>query len=318
MPYRQFVSGEVLTASNVMNFLANQAVITCATSASRPTSPTTGMVVYLQDSKVLQVYDGAAWQQIYPVIGAGITDGTIGTVDLADGAVTSAKIADGTITGSDIAGSTITPSNVANGTYGISISGNAATASSASNSSLVSGFSATTSPSPSTVVVRDGNADIDIRSVLIGSAGFLQCPYTSNGFIFRRDDAVILAQITPGAPVFSTIPGGSTKAMYINSSGVIGVNTSSERYKKDIEDANLSNVLELRPRHFRYKAEYANGEDTVHLGLIAEEVAALGLEDLIYRNEAGEPESVAYELVAVALIDVIKDLAARVEALEGK
>lgn len=312
MPYRQFVSGEVLTASNVMNYLANQAVITCATSASRPTSPTTGMVIYQQDTKTLQVYDGTSWQQIYPIISAGITDGTIGTVDIADGAVTSAKIADGTIQ----------PADVGSGTYGISISGNAATA---TNSTQLNGLVNDAAGNANTIAQRDSGGTISAAAYIIGTSGIIQCPYTSSGFVFRRDDGVVLGQITPGAPMYSTIPGGSTKAMYISSTGVMGVNTSSERYKKDIEDANLSNVLELRPRHFRYKDEYANGEDTVHLGLIAEEVAALGLEDLIYRNDAGEPESVAYELVAVALIDVIKnqqqrldDLTARLEALESK
>lgn len=331
MPFRQFVAGEVLTASNVQTFLANQAVITAATAASRPTSPTTGMVVYQQDIKTLQVWDGTAWQQIYPVIGAGITDGTIGTVDLADGSVTSAKIADGTIVGGDIAASTITPSNVANGTYGISISGNAATASSATTASQLNGLVNDTAASVNSIAQRDSGGSLTMNRMnandLVVANGGVNCYSSTASHITFADLTVFgtMARIPVTGVYFQAVTG---RAVQVNTAGTLGTTASTRRVKRDIEDAGLdtAKVLQLRPVHFRYRPDMVEGAgDELHLGLIAEEVADLGLDCLVYEDANGEPAGVDYQLVAVALLDVVKeqqarldDLTARIEALEAK
>lgn len=52
------------------------------------------------------------------------------------------------------------------------------------------------------------------------------------------------------------------------------------------------------------------------LGLIAEDLADLGLEPLITRNEVGQPESVCYDRVAVALLPWLAEIEARLTALE--
>lgn len=72
--YREFVTGEVLTASNVNDFLGKQAVMKFADEGARNTALGTavggsnalreGMVVYLDDTNALQYYDGAAWQNV--------------------------------------------------------------------------------------------------------------------------------------------------------------------------------------------------------------------------------------------------------------
>jgi hypothetical protein len=58
MAYHTFVSSEVLTASNVMTYLMNQAVIRC-TSGTRPGSPSQGMVIFETDTQKLRVYTDA-------------------------------------------------------------------------------------------------------------------------------------------------------------------------------------------------------------------------------------------------------------------
>lgn len=67
---RTFTPGEVLTASNVMNYLQDQAVMNFAGTAARGsaigTAVSEGMVSYLADLNQVQVYDGSAWQQVYP------------------------------------------------------------------------------------------------------------------------------------------------------------------------------------------------------------------------------------------------------------
>jgi hypothetical protein len=60
MPFRVFAAGEVLTAANVNDYLAEQAVIAC-TSGTRPSSPNEGMTIYETDTDVYSVYNGSSW-----------------------------------------------------------------------------------------------------------------------------------------------------------------------------------------------------------------------------------------------------------------
>lgn len=135
---------------------------------------------------------------------------------------------------------------------------------------------------------------------------------------------------------------GSAANMVITSAGVIGRSTSSARYKIGIEDAvvPLDAVKALRPITFydkanaeRYNAlvEEALGLGTYgdpdvkrdveyprqHVGLLAEDVAAVGLEWLLDRNDSGEPEAVYYERLPVLLLAWLSDLEGRMGRLES-
>jgi hypothetical protein len=62
--FRTFVDGDVLTAAQVNTYLMEQAVMVFATATARTTAlptPSEGMVSYLADTNVLEVYTGAAW-----------------------------------------------------------------------------------------------------------------------------------------------------------------------------------------------------------------------------------------------------------------
>jgi hypothetical protein len=64
MPRKVFTAGEVLTAADVNSFLMDQSVMTFAGTAARGSAiPTAveGMVTYLQDSNIYQVWTGSAW-----------------------------------------------------------------------------------------------------------------------------------------------------------------------------------------------------------------------------------------------------------------
>jgi hypothetical protein len=80
--FREFVTGEVLTAANVDDFLAKQAVMKFADAAARDTALGTavaggnalreGMVAYLDDEDAPSFYDGSAWGPIsVPIAGIG-------------------------------------------------------------------------------------------------------------------------------------------------------------------------------------------------------------------------------------------------------
>lgn len=66
---RTFAPGEVLTATNVMGYLQDQAVMTFAGTAARGsaigTAVSEGMVSYLADTNDVEIYDGSSWRTPY-------------------------------------------------------------------------------------------------------------------------------------------------------------------------------------------------------------------------------------------------------------
>jgi hypothetical protein len=72
--FREFLTGEVLTAANVNDFLMKQSVMLFADGAARDSALGTavasgnalreGMLAYNQDDAALQVYDGTEWKAV--------------------------------------------------------------------------------------------------------------------------------------------------------------------------------------------------------------------------------------------------------------
>jgi hypothetical protein len=76
--YRTFTAGEVLTASNVQNYLQDQVVMTFGGSAARSSAIGTanfeeGMTSYLTDTDKLEVYNGTNWVSVAPTSTQGLT-----------------------------------------------------------------------------------------------------------------------------------------------------------------------------------------------------------------------------------------------------
>jgi len=89
--YRTWTPGEVITASNVQDYLQDQTVMVFASNAVRSTAvvvPTEGMLSWLEDDNKYQYYDGAAWTDlIIPITGgtAGAPYVSGGTADAGFG-----------------------------------------------------------------------------------------------------------------------------------------------------------------------------------------------------------------------------------------
>ncbi len=138
-------------------------------------------------------------------------------------------------------------------------------------------------------------------------------------------------------PTYNNTATGST--VVITSTGAIRRTSSSIKYKKDVEDLDLSlatNAVDrLRPVYYRTKNP--EGDDKAewsHIGLIAEEVHEVEPRLVRYRTaaivegedgnrverelEVPEPEDVDYARLSVLLLAEIKQLRARVAALEAK
>jgi hypothetical protein len=64
---KTFTAGAVLTASDVNGYLMEQSVMVFASSAARSSaipSPSEGMMSYLSDTNVVQVYNGSAYAAV--------------------------------------------------------------------------------------------------------------------------------------------------------------------------------------------------------------------------------------------------------------
>jgi Chaperone of endosialidase len=101
--------------------------------------------------------------------------------------------------------------------------------------------------------------------------------------------------------------GGSGAGVFINSSGQLGTLLSSQRFKEQITDMgdSSSKLLQLRPVSFFYKPEYDGGSHQPQYGLIAEEVAKVYPEMVVY-DKHGEILSVKYQLLAPMLLNELQ------------
>jgi hypothetical protein len=107
--------------------------------------------------------------------------------------------------------------------------------------------------------------------------------------------------------------------------GQLGVLLSAERFKEDVHDMDSASnaLMKLHPVTFRYKQQEQRQTNGLQYGLIAEEVAKV-YPDLVVYGRDGEVESVQYhELPALLLNELqkqhqtIKKLEERIAALEA-
>ena len=112
---------------------------------------------------------------------------------------------------------------------------------------------------------------------------------------------------------------GVADAVFINSQGQLGTMLSSRRFKEEIHDMGeaSSGLLRLRPVTFRYKEAYADGARPVQYGLIAEEVAEVH-PDLVVYSSTGEVQTVQYHKLVPMLLNELQKQHRRVDALQAE
>ena len=91
---------------------------------------------------------------------------------------------------------------------------------------------------------------------------------------------------------------------YNPANGAIYYQTSSKRYKEDIQplEDNFFKILEAQPRSFTDKTSQQR-----EIGFIAEEFEKVGLGNLVIYNKDGQPDALKYEMVSLYLLEVVKD-----------
>jgi len=93
------------------------------------------------------------------------------------------------------------------------------------------------------------------------------------------------------------------------------VQTSSIRYKKDVEPLDSSDALKLRPVRFKFKDGHGDSGRIAQYGLIAEEVAEVNPE-LVQFNPEGNPEGIRTHMLIPVMLSTIQELQARIKKLE--
>ncbi len=101
----------------------------------------------------------------------------------------------------------------------------------------------------------------------------------------------------------------------VDANGDVREATSSLRYKHNIVPytKGLAEVLALQPKQFSY-----NGEELPNAGFIAEDIEQLNLQEYVIRDADGLAHAIPYGNMVALLTNAIKELSARLSALEGQ
>ena len=101
--------------------------------------------------------------------------------------------------------------------------------------------------------------------------------------------------------------------VYTDSTGLFYRSTSALKYKQDVRDLEDLDISTLRPVRYKSKCE---GDDQTkdHLGLIADEAAEAGFEELVSRGAEGEVEGFQYERLTVVLLKKLQVLESEFKA----
>ena len=297
---RVWAADEILSATDLQDYIQDQVVFVYNSASARTSgilAPSEGMVSYLRDTNALEVFNGTSWVDISPNVG---TAGTYTKVTTdAKGRVTSGT----TLSASDIPD--LDSSKITTGGF--------------DGSRITSGLVADAR------LTKTGQWTGQIVNNVpnqFGSLG-LTGGISAGGGIASTGGAVSASgDLSAGVNVY----GGNTynqtntgRAMFVNTAGLFGIGASSRRFKENIVDAELDvdAVLQMAVRRFNYKKSFDETQPE-DIGVIAEELVELGLTDFVYFDDEGIPDGVAYEKLALAVLEVVKVQQDRLDLLEAR
>lgn len=283
-----------------------------------------------------------------------INAGAITTEKLDAGAVTAEKIATYTITADQIGSRVITAAEVALGTLTADeISAGSITVDRLSAGTLT-GFTIRTSSGAQRVELNSSTGSLRVinDSIVYGHIasaagtgmimhyGSTYNPDATAGLVKLQSSYVLVAGrsdnyielsggITTGTIYLRGGAGGITATMNSLASGAANMRytagqiyyvTSTRDSKTNIQDIEFTDnqIKSLRPRKFQGLEDIKWGIERYGLGLIAEEIEDIeGLDILLDREKDGKLVGVNYDRLPVLLIDVIKRILNRLDALES-
>jgi len=108
---------------------------------------------------------------------------------------------------------------------------------------------------------------------------------------------------------------GTITAIGFDTNGDLKASSSSLRYKHDIEDYNKGLSEVMQLRAVVFKF---NGEDRTNIGFIAEEINEIGLTEVMLYNEEEKPEGVIYANMVSLLTKAIQELKAELDIAKAE
>lgn len=268
------------------------------------------------------------------ITGTKIAAGTITASNIATATITATQIAAGTITASNLATGTLSANNITTGTLSATVALNAV-------SGTIGGFTlASTYLSGSGGFTLYSNGIIDgglSNTIFYGYANIGGGPATGERFIVTGNSSFVGQAIFSGnttsqthffSPFATNVTSAANGYWVTSGSGRMTYTTaSSQRYKHDIVDLvsipeyDPKKLLNLPVRAFRYNEDYVTPTDdraeVLIPGFIAEEVDAIYPIACDYSETKG-PESWNDRVILPAMLALIQEQEARIQALEGK
>ena len=153
---------------------------------------------------------------------------------------------------------------------------------------------------PTTIINQSSNGIIKIKDSTINSNNKLNLTAT-NGIA--------------SSTILNSTNSGSANVT-IDNSGILHKVSSSIRFKKNIQPINnletkSNNFLKLTPKTWNDKNDHSNNPKQ-YVGLIAEDLEKLGLEEFVEYDKQGKPAGIMYDRLIVLLLPTINKLIKKV------
>ena len=153
-----------------------------------------------------------------------------------------------------------------------------------------------------------------------GNQGSLDIRTASNYVVLSDGDGNPRAYINNGGSFFCigiyNLTTANASNVYVDGNGTLYRSTSALKYKQDIRD--LENIDIDQIRAVRYKSKGENDDQTKdHFGVIADEVDAAGIKELVTYGADGEVEGFQYERLTVVLLKAMQELKAEFNAYKA-
>ncbi len=156
-----------------------------------------------------------------------------------------------------------------------------------------------------------------------GIGSTIRLSIEANGNVSMSNNLTVSGAITAASVDIAgqlrvrNVPFGDRRNMqWEDSTGLLFYDNSSRRYKENITDLedDFAQILRAQPKTYT-RPDYP---DIWEIGYIAEEFQDLGLDRLLYFDQEGLPDGINYRKISLYLLEVVKDLAQKVQGYEQR
>jgi hypothetical protein len=186
------------------------------------------------------------------------------------------------------------------------------------NNTFVGGYNNSTGGSGYEITTGSKNTIIGSYN---GNQGGLDIRTASNYIVLSDGDGNPRLYVDNGptlvCPAAYSVTSANAANMVVLSNGSIARSTSALKYKQDIRDIEEVDINLLRGVRYKSKSEH-DDQTKDHFGIVADEVDAAGIKELVSYGADGEVEGFQYERLTVVLLKAIQTLKAEVDSLKSQ